>query len=255
MIGFLEQSLSWQGVNIFALSAGARPFKGMVVMLHGMGGGISHWFQTAEVLAERGYQVIVLDLPGHGKSAMPEKLSPEWIGRNLAEWIEEPAILIGHSLGGWVALRAYLHNPKKVKALVLVASAGLEGIVDRPPKVRLDQGLNVIDQIVRSAIYKPEALDPQVLQDLMLGTVTAPALLRMKPEGKISLEELGQVHIPTLLYWGKEDGLIPVTWAEQFRKHIAKSQLVIKEQCGHLPQIEQPEHFEKTLFHFLQTLP
>ncbi len=254
MIGFLEQSLLWQGVNIFALSAGERPFKGLVVMLHGMGGGISHWSQTAEVLAEEGYQVVVLDLPGHGKSAMPEQLSPGWIGRNLSEWLQEPAIVIGHSLGGWVALRAYFHDPKKVKALVLVASAGLEGIIDRPPKMRLDRGLNVIDQIVRSAIYDPEALDPQVLQDLMLGTVTAPALLRMKPEGKISLEELAKIHIPTLLYWGKEDGLIPVSWAEQFRKHIPNSQLVIKDQCGHLPQIEQPKHFQKALFHFLQTL-
>ena len=64
-------------------------------------------------------------------------------------------------------------------------------------------------------------------------------------------DKLKSIHAPTLVVWGREDKLIPVARAEKFRDGIAGAKLAVIEQCGHLPQLEKPDEFNRAVLDFL----
>jgi pimeloyl-ACP methyl ester carboxylesterase len=95
----------------------------VVVMVHGLGSRVDHWLPTARVLA-RDHRVVLVELPGHGISAMPDPLTLESATALLGDAIDdatpEPVILVGHSVGGVVAANFALAHPNRVRQLVLV---------------------------------------------------------------------------------------------------------------------------------------
>jgi pimeloyl-ACP methyl ester carboxylesterase len=97
-----------------------------VVLIHGLGSRSDHWLGTARILA-RDHRVVLVQLPGHGESRMPEPFSleraVESLDRALGAESREPLILVGHSIGGLVAAAEALDHPDRVRALVLVETA------------------------------------------------------------------------------------------------------------------------------------
>lgn len=97
-----------------------------VVLVHGLGSTRAHWLPTARLLA-RDHTVTLVDLPGHGVSAMPEPFSLDQAVAALDQSLEElgpgPVVLVGHSLGGLVCAAEAIAHPRRVKALVLVETA------------------------------------------------------------------------------------------------------------------------------------
>ncbi len=98
-----------------------------VVLVHGLGSSAEDWLPTARLLA-RDHRVVLVDLPGHGASAMPDPFSLEQVGlaldAALADATEgEPVILVGHSLGGMACAEYALRHPGRVRGLVLVDAA------------------------------------------------------------------------------------------------------------------------------------
>jgi len=97
-----------------------------VVLIHGLGSRSDHWLATARVLSRR-HRVVLVQLPGHGESEMPEPFSleraAESLDRALAAESREPVILVGHSVGGLVAAAEALDHPERVRGLVLVETA------------------------------------------------------------------------------------------------------------------------------------
>lgn len=97
-----------------------------VVLVHGLGSTRAHWLPTARLLA-RDHTVTLVDLPGHGVSAMPEPFSLDQavaaLDQSLAELGPGPVVLVGHSLGGLVCAAEAIAHPRRVKALVLVETA------------------------------------------------------------------------------------------------------------------------------------
>jgi pimeloyl-ACP methyl ester carboxylesterase len=94
-----------------------------VVLVHGLGSRAEHWLPVARRLA-RQYRVVLVELPGHGSSGMPEPFSLERATQALGQALDaesrEPVILVGHSVGGLVAVSAALAQPQRVRGLVLV---------------------------------------------------------------------------------------------------------------------------------------
>src|SRR5688572_18221521 len=94
-----------------------------VVLVHGLGSRPQHWLPAARLLARR-FRVVLVELPGHGASSMPEPFSLEDVTRALDAAIaaesEEPVILVGHSVGGLVAAAEAIEHPERVRGLVLV---------------------------------------------------------------------------------------------------------------------------------------
>src|SRR5205085_9563836 len=97
-----------------------------IVLVHGLGSRSSHWLATARRLA-RNHRVVLVDLPGHGASAMPEPLTLERATNSLdlalAALGREPVVLVGHSVGGLVATAEAIAHPDRVRGLVLVETA------------------------------------------------------------------------------------------------------------------------------------
>lgn len=116
-----------------------------IVLVHGLGSNASHWLPTARLLA-RHYRVSLVDLPGHGATAMPEPFSLDRaaLGLDLALRDEsaEQVILVGHSVGGLVAAAVALESPHRVRGLVLVETA-------LKPQVPADQRAALLAELDR----------------------------------------------------------------------------------------------------------
>lgn len=97
-----------------------------IVLVHGLGSRAQHWLPVARLLARR-HRVVLVDLPGHGQSEMPEPFSLERARVSLDEALaregRDPVVLVGHSLGGLVAAAEACSRPDRVRALVLVETA------------------------------------------------------------------------------------------------------------------------------------
>ena len=97
-----------------------------VVLVHGLGSGAEHWLPVARNLS-RDHRVVFVELPGHGIADMPGALTLDGaaagLDRAIAEQCDQPVVLVGHSVGGLVAMAEALRSPSRVRALVLVETA------------------------------------------------------------------------------------------------------------------------------------
>src|SRR5690242_6108905 len=108
--GFVERWTDVKGVRLSWFEAASGP---LVALLHGFGGAASNWALVAPALAER-CRVVVPDLPGHGGSAplVAPLLTLDPYADRVAALLDEPAVVVGHSLGGVVALRVAVRAPE-----------------------------------------------------------------------------------------------------------------------------------------------
>lgn len=107
-------------------ASGAFGHGPAIVLVHGLGSRAEHWLPTARLLA-RHHRVVLVDLPGHGLSDMPEPLTLEHAAQaldlSLAAQSPTPCILVGHSVGGLVAAAEALDHPERLRGLVLIETA------------------------------------------------------------------------------------------------------------------------------------
>src|SRR5436190_23536667 len=119
--GFEERFLEARGCRLRYLVGGSGD---TVMLVHGLGGAAANWLALAPLLLP-GRQVIVPELPGHGGSdPLPAAPSLNAYADRIAGLLDEPAAIVGHSLGGAVALRLAIRRPELVRALVLAGGAG-----------------------------------------------------------------------------------------------------------------------------------
>jgi pimeloyl-ACP methyl ester carboxylesterase len=152
-----------------------------IVLLHGLGSGSDDWLQTARHLA-RHFRVVLVDLPGHGESEMPEPFSLERavaaLDLALADIPGGPPILVGHSLGGLIAAAEAIDHPERVRGLVLVETALRPQLPDDQRAAWLDRLERDYAGVVRAAYLdfgrdsaqgerlcrRVAALDPRVVK-------------------------------------------------------------------------------------------
>ncbi|HWP43944.1 MAG TPA: alpha/beta fold hydrolase [Blastocatellia bacterium] len=251
------------GAKIHYLEAGSGP---AVILLHGLGGDASNWASTTGPLSQK-YRVIVPDQLGFGKSDKP--LLNYRVG-TLVDFLDglykelkiERATLVGNSLGGFVAAAFALAHPEKVDRLVLVCSAGFSLPKETDPHIL--SGLNPstrsqIKQIMSLIFYNEQLFTSDAAVDAFFARKVAAGdgytiqrFIESLARGEDVLDgRLGAIKHPTLIIWGRQDGLIPLATGERFKKEIAGSELVIIEQCGHVPQIEKAAEFNAALMRFL----
>jgi pimeloyl-ACP methyl ester carboxylesterase len=174
----------------------------------------------------------------------------------------ERASLVGNSLGGWTAAAFALAHPEKVERLALVDAAGFALTGDLDPRVL--NGLNpstrdAVKQVMSLVFYNKQvyasdaAIDMLFTRKMTAGdSYTIQRFIDSITRGEDTLDNrLGQVKQPTIIIWGREDGLTPLAMGERFKKEIAGSELFIIEKCGHVPQIEKAAEFNAALMKFL----
>ncbi|MFY9556148.1 MAG: alpha/beta hydrolase [Blastocatellia bacterium] len=251
------------GMKIHYLEAGRGP---AVILLHGLGGDTTNWAQTIGPLSQK-YRVIVPDQIGFGKSDKP--LINYRVG-TLVDFLDAfykqlgitRASLVGNSLGGWTAAAYALAHPEKVDRLVLVDAAGFAVTGDLDPRVL--NGLNpstrdAVKQVMDLVFYNKklfgsdEAIDVFFARKIAAGDgYTIQRFIDSITQGQDVLDNrLAAIKQPTLIVWGREDGLTPLTIGERFKKEIAGSELLIIEKCGHVPQLEKAAEFNAAVIKFL----
>lgn len=261
--------LNWNGTEIHYTDEG----KGVpVLMVHGFGAAYTHFNQLAELM-KNDYRVIRVDLPGFGLSDLPELSANENYVQKYQEYLDfmfdtlqlDSLYIIGNSMGGLVTWMAAVDYPEKVKKIVLLDAAGydLEKILSAREKFRSDfmqkiaakgMSLSMSRKGLRGAYFQDEKVDENYVKLInkfinIKGNI--PNMLKVILSDNFPDTTLVQkVQCPALIIWGKEDKVIPVEHAEKFHRDIKNSQLVIFENCGHCPMLEEPEKTKESCVRF-----
>src|SRR5215211_2824241 len=250
------------GQKIHYVEAGSGP---TVILLHGLGGSTQMWQFNIGPLAEK-FHVVVPDQIGFGKSDKPLvnyriRTYVDFLDQFCKQLKIERATLIGNSMGGWIATMFTAAFPDRVDKLVLVDSAGYA-----PPRdldTRTFFGLNpttregmklLASKVFYNKLFLTDAaIDQAIAARLAAGDgYTIKSITESVIRGEDFLDDtVKTIKRPTLIIWGREDGLTPLADAERFHKDIAGSKLVVFDQCGHAPNLEKPGEFNAAVLKFL----
>src|SRR4051794_1480774 len=251
-----------------------------VVLIHGVAGRAAQWDQTMLQLAEN-HTVIAPDLLGHGESAKPRgdySLGAFASGvRDLLIGLDiEGATVVGHSLGGGIAMQFAYQFPERCQRLVLVSSGGLGQDVHPVLRAATLPGSElVLPLIAHEKLLEIAGLIPRALGKI--GLRTGPDVAEMargyaslsNAEGRSAfihtvravIDPMGQrinatdriylaSKMPTLIVWGGRDRIIPVDHAQPAHEGMPGSRLELFEDSGHFPHLDDPLRFARTLMHF-----
>jgi pimeloyl-ACP methyl ester carboxylesterase len=246
-VGFLD---SPAGLLRFAVR-GRGP---ALLLLHGLGDSLAGWAQVVGPLS-RGYEVHLLDLPGHGLSARP----PDWRLSTLADAVAHYArslrapLLVGHSLGGWIALRLALSGAVRPAALMLVNPAG--ALLAREEWAPFRQLVSArdragVNRYLELAFHRPPfalRLFPGEVVKAMWAEAAQGILDAIAEEDFLREAELSSLALPLRLVWGARDRLLPQGTLDFFLRALPKAELVLLEKAGHLPHLETPRTLARAL--------
>ncbi|HEY7184517.1 MAG TPA: alpha/beta fold hydrolase [Blastocatellia bacterium] len=256
------------GQKIYYLEAGAAS-NPAVILLHGLGGDMSQWAATVPALAGK-YHVYVPDQVGFGKSDKP---ITNYRVAMLVEFLDvfcrklgvQKATLVGNSLGGWTAAAFAVAHPEKVDKLVLVDAAGYTPKRWGGPEMTREvlAGLNPsttedFKRLLGLVLYNKAILNDQFIETALANKLkrgdgyTINSFIESILRGEDFLDgKVKTVKAPTLVIWGKEDGLTPLGIGKAFVEDIPGAQLVVIDNCGHVPQMEKAAEFNSALLKFL----
>lgn len=271
------QTLTLHGRPVTYAHAGKGP---VLLLIHGMAGDFGNWHEVIEPLA-RHHTVIAPDLPGHGGSAPgggDYSLGALAAGLRdlLAALDHDHATLVGHSLGGGIAMQFAYQFPEMTERLVLVSSGGLGPEVS--PVLRaaalpgadlfiattagaagtvgsaLGRGLKLIGLRPNADVAEvgrgyTSLADPDRRAAFLatLRSVVGTGGQRVHAGDRLYLAE----GLPVLIIWGARDPIIPVHHGQHAHQLISGSRLEIFDDVGHLPQLEAPARFVAVLEQFL----
>lgn len=278
MSGFVKRTIEVEGISTGYLTAGAGGPP--LVLLHGVGTSAGEWAWVLPALA-RTNLVYAIDLPGYDGSSDPPDYSPAFTARFVASFldavgVECDVVLVGSSFGGLPAIRLALSDPPRVRALVLVDSAGLDRSVSPAlANLALPRGSEPMASWHRTppgathrAFVRASLLFArpwQIPLKWLTGQYrlsrlpsfprTELAALRatVNPAGQreVFVDRLPHLQMPTLIVWGTEDRVFPVWQGTGAAARLANGSLELIPNCGHLPHVEKPERFVSILGEFL----
>ncbi|MFN3783124.1 MAG: alpha/beta fold hydrolase [Spirosomataceae bacterium] len=273
---------SVEGLKIAYQEETARRSPNTVIFLHGLGGNLTHWSQTK--LSNT--HVIRMDLPGYGYSdPIPSEIPSDQLltfyAEKISQFIEakklKNVLLVGHSMGGQIAVHTALLYPEKIQKLALIAPAGLETFSEKEAAVLINYA--------QPSFFKLQT-EPQVRAGFLSNFYQFPASAEFLVADRMKLaqcssfdsyfstvaggvksmlnqpirEKLGEMKQPTLVIFGRQDALIPnklfhptltTETVAQISSEIPTSQLELIDGAGHLVMFEQAERVNKLLTIFI----
>ncbi len=239
--------------------------KNSVLLLHGLGGSIESWTNNIAELAKQ-LHTIAIDLPGFGYSDKPKmdytiKFYWQFVSKLIEELKIRPAV-VGSSLGGHIAAELAINRPDLVSKLVLISPPGAlprtfkgtpalkkyvkvlqAGSIEQVKKALAAVDNKPVDNVYADAVYQKLAMPgaKEAFISAMKGSAKSRRLNSL----------LGRIAAPTLVFWGKQDIMIPVKFVEPFAA-MKNSRVILLENCGHRAHAEKPALFNRMLADFVQ---
>ncbi|MFI0432538.1 MAG: alpha/beta fold hydrolase [Candidatus Nanopelagicales bacterium] len=253
-----------------------------LVLLHGVGSSARNWQDAAAALAETGRTVVSIDLPGHGDS---DDSGGDFSLGSMASAVRDlldhlgldRVVLVGHSLGGGVALQFQYQYPSRMAGLVLVSSGGLgretnmilrlaalpgSGMAIRLAlNERTMSAAHGLRERARNVLRKPDLIPDQVMDRIdrlasedsrtsFLATLRS--VVDHRGQRVSALDKLHLTHsLPVLIVWGRKDAIIPVEHGENAHSLLPQSRLVVFDDAGHEPHRRDPERFARVVRQWL----
>lgn len=268
------------GIDVAYTEAGAG--EPTILFVHGLGSNLLVWQKTIDALSAR-HRVVAIDLPGYGRSA---KRNYDYSMRFFAGVVDrvidalalDRPVIVGHSMGGQIALTHALHHPGRARALVLAAPAGFETFgagegqwlmeavskdfikATPPDAIYTNLASNFTGDVPKDALFmyqhRVQIVDgPEFDAYAYANARSVQAMLK----GPV-YDRLGEVRLPVLVVFGAEDRLIPNQVlhggttrrvAEQGTRRLKRARLVMLAKAGHMLQVERPEAFNRAVRTFL----
>lgn len=242
-----------------------------ILFLHGFDSSLLEFRRLLPLLSPN-FRAIAVDLLGFGFTERSDKFppTPENIKIHLDKFwqkiIQEPMILVGVSMGGAAALDYCLSFPDRVRKLILIDSAGLakQPFATRLMFSPLDRWLTnflanpkVRQNISQTAYHNKNFASEDARQCAnahLSCSGWSESLINFTKSGGYSsfAEQLGQIVLPSLIIWGKQDKILGTKAANQFHRLLPNSQLIWLDRCGHVPHLEQAEATAESIHKFSQ---
>ena len=244
-----------------------------VLFIHGLGSSSTTWADIPQALSKH-FHTITVDLLGFGKSDKPKQdytihCFSQFIKsflRQIGITDKDKIIIIGHSLGGYIAADYAIEEKQQVEKLVLIDSSGM---LNRPTPL-LEQYLDAaretdpilrykkVTRIFEDLLAERSRFVP-IRADMFIGTIGEPgakhafeSAYKNSTTVSIDLERLKQIKdVPCLIIWGKNDNLIPQNHADKFIDIIKDAELFTVDDAGHSPFFEKPTIVYERLRAFL----
>ena len=256
-----ESKISIGDIDVQMFSNVGRP---SLLYLHGAGGNAG-WQDYHETLARK-YTVYAPSLPGFNGTPRPD-----WISTitDMAHFTLDMAqalglknyVLMGSSMGGWLAAEMAAMDHHNLKALVLIDAAGI-----RPKDGEIAEIFMVSAQARAGLRFHDPSQVPNYAELSRDPTPEEAAVQHANAEMASRLcwkpylhnpslpHYLGKVKTPSLIVWGRQDAIIPVECAELYGQALPHSRVSIIDNCGHSPQVEKPGEFAFAVDNFLSGL-
>lgn len=255
-----SRTIKVNGLDISYLAGGQGD---PLIVVHGGGHGANAWLQNARELS-RYYSVYIPDLPGFGHSQSKSDTFhlPEFVAfidafsQNLGL---KRFHLIGHSIGGGIALHYAFQYPEKIKGLVLVSSwcLGKEAalwvrFLSAPALCKsLGEAALALQRAVKwlvSSVYAPcKFMNPVTRVKMNMGM----SMTSLKGQTTVLLNQLSELMVQTLVVWGTRDRIVPVSHAYAAAEVIPDCQIHVFEGCGHSVYKQRTQEFSELMARFL----
>lgn len=268
------------GMDIATLDSGGDGPP--IVLIHGLSSYTGFWSKQVDHLAKT-HRVLALDLPGYGASSRPDApCTPPWYATVVSRWMDElgvdSAVVMGHSMGGQIAMTMALEHPEKVDGLVLSAPAGLERFSAGEAALMKhfwheERALGTSEQQVRASMLgavfneHDDGVERLIEERVRMGKHPEFAGTSVAVSRSIAgmldwpvRDRLGQIGVPTLIVFGTADKMIPNPLlhggrtrrvGEFGRDAIGGAQLVMIDGAGHTVHHDAPVEFNAAVDAFL----
>lgn len=240
-----------------------------LLFLHGVGGSHAAWDRQLPYFNARGHRAVAWDQPGYGGRSAVEPYDLVTIAAALRREIETlgagPVVLVGHSMGGFIAQEGYAHFPQLIKALVLCfTSAAFGGTGSEFARQfvaarigPLDEGRSMADIAARlmPTMRGTKSAPGGIEHAERLMAAVPPATYRKAVQLLTTFDrraQLPEIRVPTLLVAGSDDRTAPASVMERMAAKIPAAEFVMLAGCGHLGPMDQPEEFNEALREFLE---
>jgi pimeloyl-ACP methyl ester carboxylesterase len=251
-----------------------------LVLIHGIGGAVDVWRKQFEQLPHT-HRVLAIDLPGCGRSEIPANYPPDTL-RVLATAVREvmrqagmeQATIIGSSLGGAVTIEFAMRWPEMAPLLVLIGPAGMSHKVAWALRLMSIRGVGELltlpdrartGQAIRGCVADPATVTAEDIdrafematlpgaQDAFLRLLRAYASVRGLDRNELRRLQIGMrtIHAPTLVIWGEQDRILPVSAAAIALEHLPNAGLIVRKESGHLVFVEEPAWFDQIVTEFV----
>lgn len=258
------------GIRTRCIETGGGP---SLIFVHGTGGHAEAFMRNLHAHGQH-FRTIALDMIGHGCSDKPDvDYTLPVYARHLRDFMDAAGIdrahVHGESLGAWIAAWFALEHPDRVERLVINTAGGLRSDPTVMAKVRA-KTLEAVRHVTRESVRRRLewlVFDPATMTEEMVAIrhriYSQPGMLKamehvlcLQDEATrrpylLTPDRLSQIRHRTLVLWTSHDPTAPVEVGREAARHIPDAEFIVMEDCGHWPQFEKPEEFNRLHLDFL----